>query len=157
MDAMVIPLAAATGGLGPWAQVAISAAIFILLWQIISPLFFKPYLKMLIERESRTVGDEQAADAALKGTVETDKSIDDALKEARSSALKRREARLAEVKAQAEGIVSKAQQEADQELAGARAEIEKLLEDSRREMPPEIEVLSGQLVKKAVSSGSELN
>lgn len=154
---MVIPLAAATGGLGPLAQVAISAAIFILLWQIIGSLFFKPYLEMLIERESRTVGDERAADAALKGTVETEKSIDDALNEARGEALRRRDSSLTDAKAQAAKIVSSAQQQADAELAGARAEIERLVADSRQEMQPEIDKLSEQLVKKAVTSGSALN
>ena len=156
---MVIPLAAATasGSLGPLAQVAVSAAIFILLWQIVGSLFFKPFLEMLIERENRTIGDEQAADAALQGTEETEQSINAALGDARKESLKRREAELAKAKAEANDIVTKAQKKADEELATARAEIDRMIEESRREMAPEVEVLSDLLVKKAVSARSQVN
>ncbi len=154
---MLIPLAAATSAVGPIAMVTISAAVFILLWQIVGSVFFKPYLAMLIERRERTVGDEGAADAALRQTEETEKAIDEALTNARNKALIRREAQLADAKSQASKIVSKAQELADKELANARLEIEKLVEDSRREMGPEIEVLSQQLIKKTVMSEPKMN
>lgn len=154
---MVIPLAAVTSSLGPIAMVTMSAAIFILLWQILGSVFFKPYLAMLIERQERTVGDEGAADAALRETEETDKAIDEALTNARNDALKRRDSKLVDAKSQADKIISRAQELADKELAGARLEIDKLVDDSRREMAPEIEALSQQLIEKTITSGASIN
>src|ERR1700733_324360 len=65
-------------------QVAPIVLILLVFYAVLRVLFFKPLLKVIAEREARTIGAQKAAEEAQKAAAEKVKQYQDALKQARS-------------------------------------------------------------------------
>src|SRR5271165_3982737 len=64
---------------------AVPVAIVILLFYVIlRAVFFKPLLRVMAEREARTLGAQKAAEAAQAAAAEKIKQYEEALKQARA-------------------------------------------------------------------------
>ena len=61
-------------------EIALSAGIFIALWQLLSKLLFEPFLAVIEEREARTVGDEKNAAQVRVEAAEVAEKIEAELK-----------------------------------------------------------------------------
>ena len=102
---------------------------------ILRALFFAPLLRIMAERDARTVGARKAAEAAQAAAAEKVKQYEDALKQARArvyheqeAARKKlfdqRSAQLKEARAKANAEVNAARQRIEGELAAARHDLE---------------------------------
>ena len=109
--------------------------IILLFGFILRPLFFRPLLEVMAEREARTVGAQKAAEAAQAAAGEKVKQYQEALKRARGQVyaeqeaarkklLDERAAQLKEARSKSSGEVSAAKQRVAKELAAARREVE---------------------------------
>src|SRR2546429_3277056 len=109
--------------------------IILLFGFILRPLFFRPLLEVMAEREARTVGAQKAAEAAQAAAGEKVKQYQEALKRARGQVyaeqeaarkrlLDERAAQLKEARSKSSGEVSSAKQRVAKELAAARREVE---------------------------------
>jgi F-type H+-transporting ATPase subunit b len=116
-------------------QLAPILLILLAFYFILKLIFFQPLLKVIAEREARTVGAQKAAEAAQADAKEKDKQYQDALKQARSEVYKEQEsarkkflderaAHLKEVRAKAATVVAAAKQHIESEAVAARQEIE---------------------------------
>jgi F-type H+-transporting ATPase subunit b len=98
-------------------------------------LFFKPLLRVIAEREARTIGTQKAAEAAQKAASEKVKQYQDALKQARTEiyveqeaarkkVLDQRAAQLKEARAKTSDMVKAQRERIVAEVVAARREIE---------------------------------
>jgi F-type H+-transporting ATPase subunit b len=116
-------------------QAVPTVLIILLFYIILRAIFFKPLLKVMAERDSRTVGAQKAAEAAQAAAAEKVKQYQDALKQARGQVyaeqeaarkrlLEERAAHLKEARAAAAAEVTVAKARVAGELAGARTDIQ---------------------------------
>jgi F-type H+-transporting ATPase subunit b len=109
--------------------------IILLFYFILRALFFKPLLRVMAERESRTAGAQKAAGEAQVAAAERVKQYQEALLRARGQVYAEREAaqkkllderaaQLKEARAKASGEVTAAKERVAGELAAAWREVE---------------------------------
>ena len=115
---------------------AVPTVLMILIFYfILRTLFFQPLLKVMAERDTRTVGAQKAAEAAQAAAAEKVKQYQEALKQARGRVyaeqeaarkklLDERAAQLKDARTKASGEVTHAKERVTQELATARREVE---------------------------------
>jgi F-type H+-transporting ATPase subunit b len=116
-------------------QVVPIVLILLVFYAVLRVLFFTPLLKVIAEREARTIGAQKEAEAAQKAAAERVKQYKDALKQARTEiyleqeaarkkVLDERGARLKEARAKTAIMVSAARERIAAELLAAHREIE---------------------------------
>ena len=116
-------------------QVVPIVLILLVFYAVLTVLFFKPLLRVIAEREGRTIGAQEAAEAAKKAAAEKIKQYQDALKQARTEiyveqeaarkkVLDERAALLKEARAKAAGFVSAERERIAREVLAAQREIE---------------------------------
>jgi F-type H+-transporting ATPase subunit b len=109
--------------------------LILLFYFILRALFFQPLLKVMAEREARTVGAQKAAEAAQAAAAEKVKQYQEALKQARGKVYAEQEAarkkfldeRVAQLKDagnKAAAEVGAAKERIAAELAAARGDVE---------------------------------
>jgi len=109
--------------------------IILIFYFILRALFFQPLLKVMAERDTRTVGAQKAAEAAQAAAAEKVKQYQEALKQARGKVYAEQEAarkkllderatQLKDARAKASGEVTQAKNRVAGELASARRDVE---------------------------------
>jgi F-type H+-transporting ATPase subunit b len=116
-------------------QVVPIVLILLVFSAVLRVLFFNPLLKVIAEREARTIGAQKAADEAQRAAAEKVKQYQDALKQARTEiyieqeaarkkVLDERAAQLKEARAKAAAMVNAERERIAAEVLAARREIE---------------------------------
>ena len=116
-------------------QVVPIVLILLVFYAVLRILFFKPLLKVIAEREARTMGAQKAAEAARKAAAEMVKQYQDALKQARTEiyveqeaarkkVLDERAAQLKQARAKTSDMVKAQRERIGAEVLAARREIE---------------------------------
>ena len=116
-------------------QVVPIVLILLVFYAVLRVLFFKPLLKVIAEREARTIGAQKAAEEAQKAASEKVKQYQDALKQARTEiyveqeaarkkVLDQRAAQLKEARAKTSDMVKAQRERIVAEVLAARREIE---------------------------------
>jgi F-type H+-transporting ATPase subunit b len=111
------------------------ALIVLIFYFVLRFLFFKPLLKVMDEREARTIGAKKAAELAQAAAAEKIKQYEDALKHARAKVYAEQEAErkkllderaavLREARAKAAAEVSAAKERIAAETAAAKKDLE---------------------------------
>jgi F-type H+-transporting ATPase subunit b len=109
--------------------------IILIFYFILRTVFFQPLLKVMAERDARTVGAQKAAEAAQAAAAEKVKQYQEALKQARGKVyaeqeaarkklLDERAAQLKEARSKASEEVGVAKEGVSKELAAARCDVE---------------------------------
>jgi len=112
--------------------------IILIFYFILRTLFFQPLLKVMAERDGRTIGAQKAAEAAQAAAAEKVKQYQEALKQARGKVyaeqaatrkklLDERAAQLKDARSRATGEVGVAKERVAKELAAARRDVEALV------------------------------
>jgi F-type H+-transporting ATPase subunit b len=110
------------------------ALIVLVFFALMRKLFFQPLLRVMAEREARTLGAQRAAEAAQAAAAQKIKEYENALKEARAKVYAEQDAMrkkmqmeraifLKEIRAKAEVDVAKGKELVAQELQAAKKEI----------------------------------
>ena len=117
---------------------AVPVAVIVLLFYVIMrSIFFRPLLKVMAERDARTIGAQKAAEAAQAAAAEKVRLYEEALRQARAKVyaeqeadrrkwMEERAAMLKQARAKADGEVNAAKERVAGEFAGAKKEIEAL-------------------------------
>jgi F-type H+-transporting ATPase subunit b len=116
-------------------QAVPTVLIVFLFYMILRALFFQPLLRVMAEREARTVGARKAAEAAQAAAAEKAKQYQEALRQerarvyaeqesARKKLLDERAASLKEARSKAVAEVGVAKERVAKELATARHDLE---------------------------------
>jgi F-type H+-transporting ATPase subunit b len=115
---------------------AVPVVVIVLLFYVIMrSIFFQPLLKVMAERDARTLGAQKAAEAAQAAALEKERQYQEAFKQAhakvygeqeadRKKLMDERAAILKEARGKAESEVNAAKERVAAEFAGAKKEIE---------------------------------
>jgi F-type H+-transporting ATPase subunit b len=115
---------------------AVPVAVIVLLFYIIMrAIFFQPLLKVMAERDARTVGAQKAAEAAQAAAAEKVRQYEEALRQARAKVyaeqeverrklMEERAATLKDARGKADAEVNAAKERVAGEFTGAKKEIE---------------------------------
>ena len=109
--------------------------IVLLFFVIMRSIFFQPLLKVMAERQARTLGAQKAAEEAKAAAIEKERQYEEALKQARARVYAEQEADrkklmderaaiLKDARAKADAEVNTAKERVAGEFAGAKKEIE---------------------------------
>src|ERR1700719_2398137 len=113
------------------------AVIVLLFYAIMRSIFFQPLLKVMAERDARTIGAQKAAEAAQAAAAEKVRQYEEALRQARAKVyaeqeadrrklMEERAATLKEARGKADAEVNAAKERVAGEVASAKKEIETL-------------------------------
>ena len=111
------------------------ALIVLVFYLVLRSLFFQPLLKVMAERDARTLGAQKSAEAAQTAAAEKIRQYEEALKQARAKVyaeqeaarkklMEERAAFLKEARAQAAAEVNAGKQDIEKEFAAAKTELQ---------------------------------
>ena len=121
---------------------AVPVAVIVLLFYIIMrSMFFRPLLKVMAEREARTIGAQKAAEAAQAAAAEKVRQYEDALRKARAKVYAEQEADRRKLTEERAAILKEARGKADAEVNAAKERVAGEFAGAKKE----IETLTGQL------------
>lgn len=126
--------------------------IILLFYFILRPLFFQPLLKVMAEREARTVGARQAADAAEAAAAEKLRQYQEALKQARGKLYAEQEAARKKLLDERAAQLKDARSKASGEVGAAKQRVAKELVAVRREVESSVDELSAEIARRILDS-----
>jgi F-type H+-transporting ATPase subunit b len=117
------------------------AVIVLLFYAIMRSLFFQPLLKVIAERNARTIGAQKAAEAAQAAAAEKVRQYEEALRQARAKVYAEQEADRRKLMEERAAALKDARSKADAEVNEAKERVAGEFASAKRE----IETLTGQL------------
>jgi F-type H+-transporting ATPase subunit b len=121
---------------------AVPVAVIVLLFYIIMrSLFFQPLLKVMAERDARTIGAQKAAEAAQAAAAEKVRQYEEALRQARAKVYAEQEADRRKLMDERAATLKDARSKADAEVNAGKAHVAGEFAGAKKE----IEALTGQL------------
>ena len=129
-----------------------TALIILLFYFILRALFFKPLLKVMAEREARSIGAQKAAEAAQASAAEKVKQYQEALKQARAQVYGEQEAARKKLLDERNAQVKAARAKASAEVDAAKAKISAEAAAARRDLEAGIGQLAGDIVTRILQA-----
>lgn len=124
--------------------------LFVALWLILNKILFQPYLRLLEERERRTIGAEHdSADLEHEG-ARLRAQYEEKIAQAQTAAYAAKDAILQEARQQREKILGEARAAAASKLEQARREISLALEKEKALAAAEAAAVAGEMVSKVL-------
>jgi F-type H+-transporting ATPase subunit b len=121
---------------------AVPVAVIVLLFYIIMrSIFFRPLLKVMAERDARTIGAQKAAEAAQAAAAEKVRQYEEALRQARAKVYAEQEADRRKLMEERAAMLKDSRSKADAEVNAAKERVAAEFASARKE----IETLAGQL------------
>jgi F-type H+-transporting ATPase subunit b len=121
---------------------AVPVAVIVLLFYIIMrSIFFRPLLKVMAERDARTIGAQKAAEAAQAAAAEKVRQYEEALRQARAKVYAEQEADRRKLMEERAAMLKDARSKADAEVNAAKERVAAEFASARKD----IETLTGQL------------
>jgi F0F1-type ATP synthase membrane subunit b/b' len=129
-------------------QIALSAVLFILVWQLVGNQVLKPFFELLEQREARTVGDDKQVIAKKAEVKQLEKTIEEELKKTRVEAAMRRDEKVQHAKKKAQAIITEATSRAEEELKKSEQFITELQAQARKDIVEQSVQLANEVVSK---------
>jgi F-type H+-transporting ATPase subunit b len=129
-----------------------TALIILLFYFILRSLFFKPLLKVMAEREARSIGALKAAEAAQARAAEKVKQYQEGLKQARAQVYGEQEVARKKLLDERNAQVKTARLKASREVDLAKANIAAEAAAARRELEASIGQLASQIVSRILEA-----
>ncbi len=117
------------------------ALIVILFYFIMRSLFFRPLLRVMAERDSRTTGAQKAAEAAQHAAAEKIRQYEEALKHARAEVYQEQEVERKKLLDERAAILKEARTRATSEVNSAKERVAGEFASAKKEL----EATTGQL------------
>lgn len=138
--------------LGLFLGAAPTALIILLFYFILRAAFFKPLLKVMAEREARSIGAQKAAEAAQASAAEKVKHYQEALKQARAQVYGEQEAARKKLLDERNAQVKAARAKASAEVDAAKAKIGAEATSARRELEAGVGQLASEIVSRILQA-----
>jgi F-type H+-transporting ATPase subunit b len=133
-------------------QAVPTVLIILLFYFILRTLFFKPLLAVMAERDSRTVGEQKAAEAAQVAAAEKVKQYQEALKQARGQVYAEQEAARKKFLDERAAQIKDARAKAASEVNAAKARVAGELAAARRDVEATIAQLSAEIARRILEA-----
>jgi len=132
---------------------AVPTVLLILIFYfIMKSLFFKPLLKVMAERELRSIGAEKAAEAAQNAAAEKLKQYQDALKQERAKLYAEQEAERKKWLDERAALVKDARSKSAVEVSSGKERVAAELLAARRDMEAGISQLAAEIAARVIES-----
>jgi F-type H+-transporting ATPase subunit b len=122
--------------------------IILFFYFILRTVFFKPLLRVMAERDVRTVGAQKAAEAAQAAAAEKVKQYQEALKQARGKVYAEQEAARKKLLDERAAQLKDARNKASAEVSAAKDRVVKELAAERRELESTVAQLSAEIARR---------
>lgn len=119
---------------------------------ILRALFFLPLLKVMAERDARTVGAQKAAEAAQAAAAEKVKQYQEALKQARGKVYAEQELARKKLLDERAGQLKEARAKASADVGTAKERVSKELASARRDMEASVGQLAAEIAKRILQA-----
>lgn len=129
----------------------VQLALFGVLFAVLSPLYFQPFLRLFQARHQRTVADREAASQMMAQAEEKLEEHRRRIQAERLAARQEIEALIAEAKKQESEIMARARAEAKQIQADTQGSIEKNRAEIEGQLRSEIDVMARQLSEELLA------
>jgi F0F1-type ATP synthase membrane subunit b/b' len=133
-------------------QAVPTVLIILLFYFILRALFFKPLLQVMAERDSRTVGAEQASVAAQTAAAGKVKQYQLALQQARGGVYAEQEAARRRVLEERAAQIKDARTKASGEVSAAKVRVAAELAAARRDVQATVAQLSAEIARRILEA-----
>ena len=133
-------------------QAVPTVLIILLFYLMLRALFFKPLLKVMAERELRSIGAEKAAEAAQNAAAEKLKQYQDALKQERAKLYAEQEAERKKWLDERAALVKDARSKSAAEVSSGKERVAAELLAARRDMEAGISQLATEIAARVIES-----
>jgi F-type H+-transporting ATPase subunit b len=130
---------------------AVPVAVIVLIFYIIlKTIFFKPLLKVMAEREARTIGAQKEAETAQAAAVEKVRQYDEALRHAKAKVYAAQEAARKKFMDERAAILKDARAKANEEVGVAKARINAEFEAAKKEIEASVPQLAAAIAGRVL-------
>jgi F-type H+-transporting ATPase subunit b len=131
-------------------------AIFglLIVWAAYRLIVYTPLQKILAERQARTEGAIQQAQAEIASAEERTAEYERRVREARAQIYASQEAHSRRIQQQRETILAEARQQADATVKSARAALEKDVLSAKASLQQQTETLAQQIIESVLKSAA---
>jgi len=126
--------------------------IILFFYFILRALFFQPLLKVMAERDARTVGAQKAAEAAQSAAAEKFKQYQEALKQARGKVYAEQEAARKKLLDERAAQLKDARSKASAEVVAAKERVGGELAAARRDVESSVAQLSTEIARRILQA-----
>jgi F-type H+-transporting ATPase subunit b len=126
--------------------------IILIFYFILRTLFFQPLLKVMAERDGRTIGAQKAAEAAQAAAAEKVKQYQEALKQARGKVYAEQEATRKKLLDDRAAQLKDARSKAGSEVGAAKGRVAKELAAARRDVEALVPQLSAEIARRILQA-----
>ena len=126
--------------------------IILFFYFILRTLFFQPLLKVMAERDARTMGAQKAAEAAQVAAAEKVKQYQEALKQARGKVYAEQETARKKLLDERATQLKDARSKASGEVGAAKDRVAGELASARREVESSVAQLSAEIVRRILQA-----
>jgi F-type H+-transporting ATPase subunit b len=124
--------------------------LFVVLWLLLDRILFRPYLKLLADREQKTTGAQQDSSELEHEGARLRAEYEERIAQARSTGYATREEILQSARLEREKILAEAREEAARILENVRREIATVVDRERQVAAAEAAVLAAEMAGKAL-------
>lgn len=133
-------------------QAVPTVLIILVFYVILRGLFFQPLLKVMAEREARTIGARKAAENAQQAAAEKVKQYQNALREARAKVYAEQEAARKKLLDERAAKLKDARAKAATQVGGAKEQISSELVAAVKDVETSVSQLSAEIVSRLLQS-----
>jgi F-type H+-transporting ATPase subunit b len=128
------------------------ALIVVVFYLVLRSLFFQPLLKVMAERDARTLGAQKSAEAAQAAAAEKIRQYEEALKQARAKVYAEQEAARKKLMEERAAILKEARAKAAAEVNAGKQGIEKEVAAAKKELQATAAQLSVEIARRVLQS-----
>jgi F-type H+-transporting ATPase subunit b len=126
--------------------------IVLLFYAIMRAIFFQPLLKVMAEREARTIGARKAAEGAQAAAAEKVRQYEEALKQARAKVYAEQEANRKKLMDERAAILKDARTKADAEVDAAKQRVAGEFAGTRKEIESTAAQLAAEIARRVLQA-----
>jgi F-type H+-transporting ATPase subunit b len=128
------------------------ALIVVVFYVVLRSLFFQPLLKVMAERDARTLGAQKSAEAAQMAAAEKIRQYEEALKQARAKVYAEQEAARKKLMEERAAFLKEARAQAAAEVNAGKQDIEKEFAAAKKELQATAAQLSVEIARRVLQS-----
>jgi F-type H+-transporting ATPase subunit b len=128
------------------------ALIVVVFYVVLRSLFFQPLLKVMAERDARTLGAQKSAEAAQTAAAEKIRQYEEALKQARAKVYAEQEAARKKLMEERAALLKEARAKAAAEVNAGKQGLEKEFAAAKKELQGTAAQLSVEIARRVLQS-----
>jgi F-type H+-transporting ATPase subunit b len=133
------------------------ALIVLVFFAVMRTLFFQPLLRVMAERQARTLGAQRAAEAAQAAAAQKIKEYENALKEARAKVYGEQDALRKKMQMERAIFLKEIRAKAEVDVAKGKELVAQELQAAKKEIAATIDILAGEIARRVLQPTTPSN